>query len=304
MKKKIFIIIPIILVLIVLIYLTINFIQPDNKDNKFYLDDKYYNENTSNSFKEIELSDFEKMSNNKETFALFVYQPLCETSAGLEEIVKKFQSEYQIQFYAIAFSKIKDSPKCSYLKYYPSFIIIKDGEMVDYLDANDNDDIKYYKSYDSFTKWFTTYVKLKSKRNVNSTSNTSNSNTPSNSNSNIEKITLKNVKKSKNKVNIYFFWGNGCSHCKEEKEFFNSIEKEYGKYYNLYMFETWFNEENEKNMHLFASAMGDTIKGVPYTIIGHETYKGFSSEKGNDMKKAIKKQYKKSYDVYFDKLKE
>ena len=37
------------------------------------------------------------------------------------------------------------------------------------------------------------------------------------------------------KVNIYFFFGDGCPHCAKEERFFNDLKKEYGDYYNLYV---------------------------------------------------------------------
>ena len=42
----------------------------------------------------------------------------------------------------IGLQKIKDK-----IKYYPSFAIFKDGEIVDYLDANSEEDIEIYKKY-------------------------------------------------------------------------------------------------------------------------------------------------------------
>lgn len=51
-------------------------------------------------------------------------------------------------------------------------------------------------------------------------------------------------------------------------EFFESIKEKYGDYYNLYTFETWYNEENAKLIYSFAESMGDKVTGVPYTIIG------------------------------------
>ena len=48
------------------------------------------------------------------------------------------------------------------------------------------------------------------------------------------------------KVNIYFFHGDGCPHCEAEMKFFDNLEEEYKSKYNLYKFETWYNENNVK----------------------------------------------------------
>src|SRR5699024_2011339 len=44
-------------------------------------------------------------------------------------------------------------------------------------------------------------------------------------------------------VNIYFFYGDGCPHCAEAEEFFDSIEDEYGDMYNIVFYETWSNDD-------------------------------------------------------------
>jgi len=55
----------------------------------------------------------------------------------------------------------------------------------------------------------------------------------------------------------------------------------------------------------FASSMGEKVTGVPYTIIGSKTFKGFNDT--DDYKqsiiKTIEEEKDKNYDVYFDKIK-
>ena len=114
---------------------------------------------------------------------------------------------------------------------------------------------------------------------------------------------MDNIEKEDNKINIYFFWGNGCPHCEEEFKFFESIKEKYGNYYNLYTFETWYNEDNDKLIYTFAEAMDDEVTGVPYTIIGKESFIGFGSSSNKEFIEAIEKQSKNNFDVYFDKIK-
>ena len=78
-----------------------------------------------------------------------------------------------------------------------------------------------------------------------------------------------------------------------------SITNEYGKYFKLNKFEVWHNENNKKIYQQFSSKMGDKSKGVPYIIIGEQSFIGFSSSYKEDIIKAITSQYKNSYDVYF-----
>lgn len=114
---------------------------------------------------------------------------------------------------------------------------------------------------------------------------------------------LNKIKKEKNKVNIYFFWGNGCPHCAAEYAFFEKIKKQYGNYFNLYDFETWDNKENVKLLAEFAAALDEQISGVPYTVIGNQSVAGFSQDAEQQILQLIESQSKNSYDIYFDKIK-
>ena len=259
---------------------------------KFSLNEKYYKKG---NFTEIKQNEYDELIKNKESFAIFIYQPLCTTSYNFNKVITKFMNMYEMNFYKMSFANMKETTLKDSIKYYPSFAIIKEGKLVDYLDANSEEDTNKYKSVDYFANWFTSYVKA-NLVNENYTDNTAEEEK--------EKLkidaNLENISYDENKVNIYFFWGNGCPHCEEEFKFFESIKTEYGNYFTLNTFETWYDEDNRELLEQFASNMNDEITGVPYTIIGNKTFKGFSARYEEEMLNAIKEQHKDSYDVYFD----
>lgn len=263
------------------------------KIEKFSLEEKYYQ---SSEFNELDKDKFNDLIENKESFAIFIYQPLCSTSYEFNKILTQFSKKYQVSSYKMPFSKMKETALGDKIKYYPSLVIYNEGKLVDYLDANSSKDTNYYKNLESFEKWFSSYVNINV---VNDNYTDTSYEEEIDSNLKIDAV-LDNVNYSDNKVNIYFFWGNGCPHCEEEFKFLKSIETEYGDYFTLNTFEVWYNEENEKLLEQFASKMNDKVTGVPYTIIGTKTFKGFSSKYEDDFLEAIKTQYKDSYDVYFD----
>lgn len=114
---------------------------------------------------------------------------------------------------------------------------------------------------------------------------------------------LKDVKREKGKVNIYFFYGEGCPHCELEHKVFAEIKDKYGKYYNLYEFEIWYNNENRALGHLFAKSMNTELSGVPFTVIGNQYMTGFGSESKNTLIEKIEEEKDKGYDLYFDVIK-
>ena len=298
LNKKILWIIPLLLLISIIIGIIVTRNMPEKK---FYLEDKYYG---GSDFIEIKTSNLEKLIDDKESFALFVYQPACVTSANFEQILKDFSNSNNIEIYKIAFSDIKDTSLSKYIKYYPSFAIFNKGNMVSYLDANSDNDLKYYESKDEFQKWFTSFVLLKDTDNSNSSENENVTEESENTKEETPtEINLENVTYDKNKVNIYFFWGSTCPHCKAEFAFFDEIKEEYGDYYNLYTYEVWENPDNEKIMNKFADALNEEVTGVPYTVIGDVSFTGFGESSKEKFIDAIKNKHQNSSDVYFDKIK-
>ena len=119
-----------------------------------------------------------------------------------------------------------------------------------------------------------------------------------------EGITLanKNYKENDDQVIIYLFRGKGCPHCEDFLNFLNSISEEYGKYFKLVSFEVWYDKANSKLQNNVASFMNAKSSGVPFIIIGDETFVGYSSSYDEQIKSAIKTLYNtdksKRYDVF------
>lgn len=310
MKKKWLIISVVALILVVAAIVVFLILQ--NRDKTFSLESKYYNTGEKIVINTPEL---EELINYKESFVVFVSQTMCLASSSFEVVINDFLEEYPITIYEINYSELKKSDLGNFLEHYPSFVIYENGKVVDFLDANADEDTDYYKTADGLESWLTTYVSLdeinKDNALSNNAENTNNSNdeyeesvendnnvvTEESSTTNLDYIT-----KEEGKVNIYFFWGDGCPHCESEFAFFDSIESEYGDYYNLYTYETWKNEENAELLKTFAAAMGVEARGVPYTIIGEEVITGFSDSSKEDILSAIEIQSQSDFDVYFDKI--
>ena len=110
---------------------------------------------------------------------------------------------------------------------------------------------------------------------------------------------LSNYKESDDKVNIYIFRGQTCWHCLDEVSWLATKVQEYGQYFNIRTYEVWNNKDNNKLMTTVAKHMGETASGVPYTVIGKQTYSGFSEATGEEMLKKVVELYNSSdkYDI-------
>ena len=123
----------------------------------------------------------------------------------------------------------------------------------------------------------------------------------SNNDENTTEEASSNDNSDSKKVNVYFFRGEGCSHCAEAEEWFDSIKEEYSEYYNLIDYEVWYNTDNSDLMQTVADARGEEAEGVPYIIIGDKSWNGFDSSYEEDMINQIKSVYaqdvKDRYDI-------
>ncbi len=90
------------------------------------------------------------------------------------------------------------------------------------------------------------------------------------------------------KVNIYFFWGEGCPHCSKEKPFLEKMEEKYPEV-KVYDFEIWNNSENRSLLVETGKKLNVNISGVPFTVVGEKHFTGWLSEAttGKEIEDAI-----------------
>ena len=83
---------------------------------------------------------------------------------------------------------------------------------------------------------------------------------------------------TKEPVKVYLFHSNSCGYCQAALEWFDSIEEEYGKYFDLVEYEV-SSAENSNLWEEVATTMGDTASGVPYMVVGKYSYpNGFAAD--------------------------
>ena len=93
------------------------------------------------------------------------------------------------------------------------------------------------------------------------------------------------------KVVIYFFRGEGCSHCSEAEAWFESIKADYGSMFIIKDYETWYNQDNAEYMQKVAESRDEEANGVPYIIVGDKSWLGFTQSYGDEIISEIKRIY-------------
>ena len=96
------------------------------------------------------------------------------------------------------------------------------------------------------------------------------------------------VKVEEDKINIYLFYGDGCPHCKAEKELLEKLEDKYPNQLNVYLYEVWDNKDNAKILRKFKKEFNLTENdSVPFTVIGEKYFYGYSDSVGVKIEKQI-----------------
>lgn len=72
---------------------------------------------------------------------------------------------------------------------------------------------------------------------------------------------------AREKINIYFFHGDGCPHCAMERKYLKKIEKKY-KNIEIKSYEVWNNKNHDLLLQKVKKKLEITDNGVPLTIIG------------------------------------
>lgn len=105
-------------------------------------------------------------------------------------------------------------------------------------------------------------------------------------------MTENNISYSKEKINIYLFYGEGCPHCEELKNYLNSLDNKEKSYFDIYTFEVWNNSTNQQFMKDSAKFLNKEVSGVPFLIIGNKTFEGYSESMNAKIEKTIETEYK------------
>lgn len=100
---------------------------------------------------------------------------------------------------------------------------------------------------------------------------------------------LSSYSESDEKVNVYIFRGKSCWHCLDEVTWLADNYNDFKDVINVRTYEVWNNKENSKLMNLVAKELGTKASGVPFTVVGKQTFSGFSEEVGNNIIEAAKK---------------
>lgn len=88
-------------------------------------------------------------------------------------------------------------------------------------------------------------------------------------------------------ITVHFFWGDGCPHCEDEKDFLNEMKKKYPGL-KIIDYEVWYDKDNALILSRMAKAYNSKASGVPFTFIGDNAFIGFSRHTRTEIENSIR----------------
>lgn len=131
------------------------FLSACTNSSKFSIEKEYYKES---KYIDVNSEDIKKLKENKKSFIVFTYNNYCMLEIPCDEIFKKVMNKYNISFLYLPYEEMKNTFIYDEVKLAPSVILIKEGEIVAYLDAESNEDLPKYQDTEEFEKWLTSYI--------------------------------------------------------------------------------------------------------------------------------------------------
>ena len=123
------------------------------KISKIYLDHSYYH---TGDF--IDVSSDELNQIKSKNYVLYTYNSYCTFTVPCENVFKGYMNKYHIDFVSIPFDEFKKTSFYQTVTYGPSILIIQDGKIVAYLDAEKDADIPKYQNLSKFENWMNQYI--------------------------------------------------------------------------------------------------------------------------------------------------
>ena len=140
----------------IVLLITIFLLVGCTNNKEFYLEDKYYH---NGDYINVSSSDIK----DNESYILYTYNNFCVLPVHCENIFKEVMEKYKIDVLSIPFDDFKNTSFYQEVKYAPSILIVKKGELISYLDANSDNDLEKYQDTTKFEEWLRKYIVLENK---------------------------------------------------------------------------------------------------------------------------------------------
>lgn len=127
----------------------------DKPVEKFELSEEMYDDG---ELVEITARDFNELVAEKKSFVVVLHMVICPAEFPVTNSAKELAHSEGMVIYSLVEDEFKQTMLAKTIKYLPSVAIIHEGELAGYLDAEADEDVKYYKTAAGLKEWVEQYV--------------------------------------------------------------------------------------------------------------------------------------------------
>lgn len=124
-------------------------------NKRFRLDSEYYAKSESMY---IEKDEYEQLIRDKKSFVIMIDKPGCVKTSEMSVSLSGFPDDMQFKYYHIYWDEAKETSLHEKVKYTPSVALVHDGEIVDWLDADAEEDEPLYNDPEALQDWIREYI--------------------------------------------------------------------------------------------------------------------------------------------------
>lgn len=130
------------------------YLTPKTKEvtGKFRLSEEYYKDG---GIREIDAVEFAKLVAEKKSFLVVARMTVCPAEFPVSSVAKQLAKEDDLVILELTEAEFKKTTLAEKVKYLPSVAIYRDGGLVDFLDAEADEDLVYYQSVEGLSEWLT-----------------------------------------------------------------------------------------------------------------------------------------------------
>lgn len=117
---------------------------------KFRLSEEYYGQG---ELKEISAEKFSELITERQSFVVVAKMTICPAEFPITDVAKRLAHEQGVTILALTETQFRETELAEKIKYLPSAAIYHDGELVDFLDAESDEDLKFYQNVEGLSEW-------------------------------------------------------------------------------------------------------------------------------------------------------
>lgn len=110
--------------------------------------------------REITAEEYEQKLADGESFLVLAHAVACPAGMPLTDVTKELAGEKAMTIYGLMQDEFKKSSLAREFKYLPSLVVVHNGKVVKWLDAESDEDLPAYKTLEGLKNWLSQVVKL------------------------------------------------------------------------------------------------------------------------------------------------